>query len=40
MSSGNKNVVPVNWQEVPDKELGLDKADPKDVTMAELQEKF
>ncbi|KAG6328888.1 hypothetical protein ID866_10200 [Astraeus odoratus] len=30
MSSGNKNVMPVNWQEVPNKELGLDKADPKD----------
>ncbi|KAG6326768.1 hypothetical protein ID866_12321, partial [Astraeus odoratus] len=39
MSSGNKNAVPVNWQEVPDKELGLDKADPKDVAMAKLQEK-
>ncbi|KAG6327893.1 hypothetical protein ID866_11197 [Astraeus odoratus] len=40
MSSGNKNIVPVNWQEVPDKELGLDKANPKDVAMAKLQEKF
>ncbi|KAG6326945.1 hypothetical protein ID866_12144, partial [Astraeus odoratus] len=40
MSSGNKNAVPVNWQEVPDKELGLDKADPEDVAMAKLQEKF
>ncbi|KAG6328226.1 hypothetical protein ID866_10863 [Astraeus odoratus] len=34
MSSGNKNIMPVNWQEVPDKELGLD------ITMAKLQEKF
>ncbi|KAG6327506.1 hypothetical protein ID866_11583, partial [Astraeus odoratus] len=40
MSSGNKNAVPVNWQEVPDKELGLDKANPEDVAMAKLQEKF
>ncbi|KAG6328355.1 hypothetical protein ID866_10734, partial [Astraeus odoratus] len=39
MSSGNKNVMPVNWQEVPDKELGLDEADPKDIAMAKLQEK-
>ncbi|KAG6326501.1 hypothetical protein ID866_12588 [Astraeus odoratus] len=39
MSSGNKNIVPVNWQEVPDKEVGLDKADPEDITMAKLQEK-
>ncbi|KAG6328222.1 hypothetical protein ID866_10867 [Astraeus odoratus] len=34
MSSGNKNVMPVNWQEVPDKELGLDKADPEDAEEA------
>ncbi|KAG6330405.1 hypothetical protein ID866_8684 [Astraeus odoratus] len=40
MSTGNKSVMPINWQEVPDKELGLDKADPEDVTMAKLQEKF
>ncbi|KAG6329432.1 hypothetical protein ID866_9657 [Astraeus odoratus] len=40
MSSGNKNVMPINWQEVPDKELGLDDAGPKDVAMAKLQEKF
>ncbi|KAG6327889.1 hypothetical protein ID866_11200 [Astraeus odoratus] len=40
MSSGNKNAMPINWQEVPNKELGLDEADPKDVTMAKLQEKF
>ncbi|KAG6327720.1 hypothetical protein ID866_11370, partial [Astraeus odoratus] len=39
MSSGNKNAMPINWQEVPDKELGLDEADPKDVAMAKLQEK-
>ncbi|KAG6327800.1 hypothetical protein ID866_11289, partial [Astraeus odoratus] len=39
MSSGNKNIVPINWQEVPDKELGLDEADPEDVAMAKLQEK-
>ncbi|KAG6326112.1 hypothetical protein ID866_12977, partial [Astraeus odoratus] len=30
MSSGNKNAMPVNWQEVPNKELGLDEANPKD----------
>ncbi|KAG6328177.1 hypothetical protein ID866_10911 [Astraeus odoratus] len=40
MSSGNKNAMPVNWQEVPDKELGLDEANPEDVAMAKLQEKF
>ncbi|KAG6329780.1 hypothetical protein ID866_9309 [Astraeus odoratus] len=40
MSTGNKSVMPINWQEVPNKELGLDKADPKDVAMAKLQEKF
>ncbi|KAG6325858.1 hypothetical protein ID866_13231, partial [Astraeus odoratus] len=40
MSSGNKNAVPINWQEVPNKELGLDEADPEDVAMAKLQEKF
>ncbi|KAG6327117.1 hypothetical protein ID866_11972 [Astraeus odoratus] len=33
MSTGNKNIVPVNWQEVPNKELGLDKASPEDITM-------
>ncbi|KAG6326723.1 hypothetical protein ID866_12366 [Astraeus odoratus] len=40
MSTGNKDVMPVNWQEVPDKELGLDKANPEDVAMVKLQEKF
>ncbi|KAG6326271.1 hypothetical protein ID866_12818, partial [Astraeus odoratus] len=39
MSSGNKNVMPINWQEVPKKELGLDEANPEDVAMAKLQEK-
>ncbi|KAG6328488.1 hypothetical protein ID866_10601 [Astraeus odoratus] len=40
MSSGNKNVMPINWQEVPNKELGLDEANPEDIAMAKLQEKF
>ncbi|KAG6328060.1 hypothetical protein ID866_11029 [Astraeus odoratus] len=40
MSTGNKSIMPINWQEVPDKELGLDEANPKDVAMAMLQEKF
>ncbi|KAG6325976.1 hypothetical protein ID866_13113, partial [Astraeus odoratus] len=39
MSSGNKNVMPINWQEVPNKELGLDKANPKDVQEAEEVKK-
>ncbi|KAG6328290.1 hypothetical protein ID866_10799 [Astraeus odoratus] len=40
MSSGNKNVESVNWQEVPEIKLGWDEANPEDVTMAKLQEKF
>ncbi|KAG6331330.1 hypothetical protein ID866_7760 [Astraeus odoratus] len=40
MSTSNKNVMPINWKEVLDNELGWDEADPEDVTMVKLQEKF
>ncbi|KAG6328524.1 hypothetical protein ID866_10566 [Astraeus odoratus] len=40
MSSGNKNVESVNWHEVPKIKLGWDEADPEDIAMAKLQEKF
>ncbi|KAG6329341.1 hypothetical protein ID866_9748 [Astraeus odoratus] len=40
MSTSNQNVMPINWQEVPDKELGWDEADPEDIAMAKLQQKF
>ncbi|KAG6330945.1 hypothetical protein ID866_8143 [Astraeus odoratus] len=32
MSSGNKNVESMNWQEVPKTKLGWDEANPEDVT--------
>ncbi|KAG6328285.1 hypothetical protein ID866_10804 [Astraeus odoratus] len=40
MSTSNKNIESVNWQEVPNAELGWDKADPEDVSLAKLQEKY
>ncbi|KAG6329155.1 hypothetical protein ID866_9934 [Astraeus odoratus] len=40
MSTSNKNVESMNWQEVPDAELGWDEADPKDISLAKLQEKY
>ncbi|KAG6327866.1 hypothetical protein ID866_11223 [Astraeus odoratus] len=40
MSSGNKNVKSMSWQEVPKIKLGWDKADPENIAMVKLQEKF
>ncbi|KAG6328162.1 hypothetical protein ID866_10927 [Astraeus odoratus] len=40
MSTSNKNVKSVNWQEVPNAELGWDEADPEDIDLAKLQEKY
>ncbi|KAG6326469.1 hypothetical protein ID866_12620, partial [Astraeus odoratus] len=40
MSSSSKNTAPINWQEAPDSKLGWNEADPEDVTMVKLQEKF
>ncbi|KAG6328027.1 hypothetical protein ID866_11062 [Astraeus odoratus] len=37
MDTSNKNI---NWQEIPNQELGWNKANPEDVAMAKLQEKF
>ncbi|KAG6327698.1 hypothetical protein ID866_11391 [Astraeus odoratus] len=40
MSTSNKNSKSVNLQEVPDAELAWDEANPKDVGLAKLQEKY
>ncbi|KAG6326824.1 hypothetical protein ID866_12265, partial [Astraeus odoratus] len=40
MSSSSKNTAPINLQEAPDSKLGWNKADPEDVAMVKLQEKF
>ncbi|KAG6326716.1 hypothetical protein ID866_12373, partial [Astraeus odoratus] len=40
MSSSSKNAAPINLQEAPDSKLGWNKADPEDVAMVKLQEKF
>ncbi|KAG6329476.1 hypothetical protein ID866_9613 [Astraeus odoratus] len=37
MDTSNKNI---NWQEVSDQELGWNEANPEDIAMAKLQEKF
>ncbi|KAG6328660.1 hypothetical protein ID866_10429 [Astraeus odoratus] len=37
MDTSSKNI---NWQEVPNQELGWNEANPEDVVMAKLQEKF
>ncbi|KAG6330933.1 hypothetical protein ID866_8154 [Astraeus odoratus] len=40
MFTSNKNSESVNWQEVPDAELVWDEADPEDIGLAKLQEKY
>ncbi|KAG6331444.1 hypothetical protein ID866_7644 [Astraeus odoratus] len=39
MSTSSKNLMPINWKEVLDKDLGWSKADSKDVSLVKLQEK-
>ncbi|KAG6330704.1 hypothetical protein ID866_8385 [Astraeus odoratus] len=40
MSTSNKSIESVNWQEVPNAELGWDEANPEDVSLVKLQEKY
>ncbi|KAG6329256.1 hypothetical protein ID866_9833 [Astraeus odoratus] len=40
MSTSKKNIESVNWQEVPDTELGWDEANSEDVGLAKFQEKY